>query len=76
MYDEIFIHIHLRSIYISISITLVLNTTCAPSCVYMYLIWLVHIYPHSIGTPNAVCDYTLFLPMTSASAYSFAYYDV
>ena len=67
MYGEILIHILPRSIYISISLTLVLNTTCAPFCVYMYLMWFVHIYPHSIVTPSAVCDYTLFLPLTIAS---------
>ena len=47
MYDEIFIHIHpqidihpFRSRSFSI-------TTCVSSCAYMYLIWRVHIYPHS-----------------------------
>ena len=40
-------YIFTPDLHISISITLVLNTTCVPSCVYMCLIWCVHIYPHS-----------------------------
>ena len=67
MYGEILIHILPRSVYISISLTLVLNPTCAPFCVYMYLMLFVHIYPHSIVTPSAVCDYTLFFPLTIVS---------
>ena len=45
MYDEIFIHTHPKINIYPFRARLFSNTACVPSCAYMNLIWLVHIYP-------------------------------
>ena len=45
MYGEILIHIHIKIGIYAFGSRLFSNTTCVPSCAYMYLICHVHIYP-------------------------------
>ena len=48
MCDEVFIHIHPKIDIHPFHSRSFLNTTCVPSCAYVYLIWRVHIYSRSI----------------------------